>query len=312
MSANISFSSGALQANDLIVTKLDGYEGLSQLFRYEVQVASQAINIDAQAVLAADATLGIKQGMALSGGGRGYRTVNINGVVCEFEQGEQVSKGWVSYRAVMVPHVWKLTRNVTSRVWIDKTTLQILEDLLAEHGLTGDDFEVRCNDSYPSRHFVMQYEESDFDFIARWLAHEGMFFYFEQSDEGEKLIVGDDTSAYKPVIGAATLAYNPSSQQSAEIDEGGGTSDWTAEEVVTGFNRKQQVSPKKVKLKDYNWMNTADALEVEADINQLQGGRGDSFGYGVQRVTNQNYQVGPEGVRLAKVRAGEHIAREVV
>ena len=59
----------------------------------------------------------------------------------------------------------------------------------AKSGLTGDDFESRLTRNYPKREYVVQYAETDLNFISRLMEHEGIFYFFEQGDKREKLII---------------------------------------------------------------------------------------------------------------------------
>ena len=40
---------------------------------------------------------------------------------------------------------------------------------------------------------MVQYEESDWDFVQRWLEREGLFYWFEQdeSQKGERLVISE-------------------------------------------------------------------------------------------------------------------------
>ena len=42
----------------------------------------------------------------------------------------------------------------------------------------------------------MQYNESDFNFICRLMEHEGIFFFFEQTPDGEVMVIADDQGSF--------------------------------------------------------------------------------------------------------------------
>jgi hypothetical protein len=72
------------------------------------------------------------------------------------------------YRAVMVPTLWYATQTVRTRVFLDLKVPEIIELVLKDLGFApGDHFEASLTATYPKREYVLQYAESDFDFIAR-------------------------------------------------------------------------------------------------------------------------------------------------
>ena len=55
--------------------------------------------------------------------------------------------------------------------------------------------------------YVVQYQESYFDFISRWCESEGIFYFWEQTEDGDILVFADDTAAYLPMTGDPTFPY---------------------------------------------------------------------------------------------------------
>ena len=68
-----------LAANTLVVTRLRGREGLSQLWEFDLQLVSRDSSLDLQQVLYAPVRLGLKQGI-LAGGEKALRTRWFGGV----------------------------------------------------------------------------------------------------------------------------------------------------------------------------------------------------------------------------------------
>ena len=73
-----------------------------------------------------------------------------------------------------------LKRHFTSRLFQNQSVPDIVAALLRKHGYLGDDFHFQLSRHYPLREYTTQYQESDWDFIARLCAQEGIFFYFSQ------------------------------------------------------------------------------------------------------------------------------------
>ena len=206
----VSLTSGALSEDTLMVAKLRGEERMSGLFRFELDIICEDQSLDLEQVLYAPAKLGIKVQVLRAGGQAGTATREIAGVFEEFEQLEQ-GQGWVKYRAVLVPKVWQATRAHRSRIFMNKSIEGLVRAVLARQELENDpapdepavldagldfDFQLsRAGDEdpqeravYPEREYVVQYEESDWSFLARWLEHEGIFFYFTNEEGEEKLV----------------------------------------------------------------------------------------------------------------------------
>lgn len=306
----LTLHSDALPENTLLVTKLSGNERLSGLFRFELELLCQDTELDLEAVLYAPARLGIQVNVPMSGGGFAMTTRQIAGVFAEIEEQEQ-GQGWVKYRAVLVPKVWQLSRTYRSRILQDKAIDELVKDVLEGDGLDPQvDFEFKLSRQgkeanspertiYPRREYVVQYEESDLDFVARWLEHEGIYFYFvnnEDDDSGaEKILFGDTTSSYGSSNFASNFLYRPESAgKGAESDQFG------AEEIYS-FRCRQTRLPAHVSVSDYNWRTPS--VDLKASTELRKDGTGDQTQY------NDHFKTKAQGDALAKVRAEELACR---
>lgn len=93
--------------------------------------------------------------------------------------------GLARYRLVMRPWLAFLAHRRDCFIWQDKTALEIIEDLLADHPQARFRFDVQ--EPLRRRSLCTQYRESDFDFIHRLLAEEGLSYRFEHDDSGAPL-----------------------------------------------------------------------------------------------------------------------------
>ena len=60
----------------------------------------------------------------------------------------------------------------------------------------------------PKREYVVQYQESDWDFIQRWLEHEGFFYWFAHGEERrEARHLGRATRTRRPSTTRHALSY---------------------------------------------------------------------------------------------------------
>lgn len=304
----LTFHSDAVDEGSVHILELSGVEEISRYFVFTLDLVSKKADIDFKEMLKKPARIEIKQGVKLAGGDkRGQQTLKIHGVLRSFEQVEQ-RLDWARYRCELVPPLWKLSLNFQSRIFMDKTVPEIVKEVFMEAGMSdGTDFEFKLQGSYPTREFVMQYEESDLDFIDRWLEHEGIFYFWEHNDQGSKLVLANATAAYNPMQGTPTIAYKPVADNDNRVEAGDSdkaSEDWFREEVIPIFHCTQKVIPKKVILKEYNWRNPTDELKVEHKVSD--------DGIGTVYEYNNHYKDSGEGKKLAEVRAQEHLCREVI
>lgn len=297
----LSLQSDALPADTLLVQKLHGRERMSGLFRFELDLLCEDADLDLEAVLYAPAKLGIRVSVPLAGGQVGHTMREVSGVFESFEHRER-RQGWVQYRAVLVPKMWQATRSFQSRVFQEKTLDQLVTDVLKSNELDAShDFEFQLQREgadeapteravYPQREYIVQYEESDWDFLARWLEHEGVYFYFQNEDGEEKVVFADTESSYaKPMFGES-VPYHP------EATGGGADSDKFVEEEIRTFRCRQGRLPKQVRVTDYNW-------RIPGRIHHTEDVR--ENGTGVQAQYNDHFKDEKEAKALAQVRAEE-------
>ncbi len=192
-------------------------------------------------------------------------------------------------RGIIVPRIWQLGLSIHSRIFTKMSVREIIEAVLDDNALT--DYELRLG-SYPKEEHVCQYRESDLAFLSRWMEREGIFYFFEHTDEGEKLIICDDKSYEKDPIGIP-VRYHPQS---------GG--DHSAGASFRSFRCRHATLPATVKLKDYDY--TKPNLDVSGTASVSDAGTAEVSIYGDRFFTPG------DGKRLAQLRAEGYKAREVV
>lgn len=298
----LSLHSDALPADTLMVQKLVGDERMSGLFRFELDLICEDRDLDLEQVLYAPVKLGIKVAVKLAGGKVGTTTREIAGVFETFEEHEQ-GQGWTKYHAVMVPKLWQTTRTSRSRIFMAMSLEDLVTAVLSDDGLDpqldfefqlqrpGADGDPKTRAVYPEREYVVQYEESDWHFLARWLEHEGVWFCFTNEDGAEKVVFADTESSYAKSPFGDTYPYRPES--SGE----GVESDRFTEEEIKSFRCRQTRLPTKVVVNDYNWRVPSARLHFMADVKDT--------GTGVQAEYNDHFKNEAQGKALAKVRAEE-------
>lgn len=188
------------------VIRLNGEEGISQLYRFELILMSESADLPLATVLNARATL------TLHPPNRGDGGAPYHGRLAEFEQLQQANDRRYFYRAVLVPALWDLSLFRRSDIHLGKTVPEILKIVLEAGGLKEQPAPVQGGASdaslpagfalklkevtwnYPAHDFVCQYQESPLAFLSRWLEREGLYYYFEHAKgrTSEQLVLLDD------------------------------------------------------------------------------------------------------------------------
>jgi type VI secretion system secreted protein VgrG len=115
------------------------------------------------------------------------------------------------YQIQVVPRLMLLKNRKNNRIFQDMTALDIVSALLKEHDVA---CELRIVGEYASRAYCVQYRESDYAFVKRLLAEEGLFYCFDHPipaanggplSARETMVISDTVAHYQPIEGAADL-----------------------------------------------------------------------------------------------------------
>lgn len=274
------FVADSLPADKFAVVNMKGYEALSKPFRFTLTLVSDDANIDMRRMLKESSTLRIYSA-------DGKTTVPYHGVLAEFEQLHQ-SGGYVFYRAVLVPRLWRLSLNRTSEVYLNEQTIpDILKTVLKDGQLVTSDFEQKLSGNYKQRSYVYQYQESHLDFLSRWMEKEGMYYFFDHDGAADKLMLVDDKNMHD--ANAIPVSYRPE----GELDTG------KSLDAVQGFVCHRKPLPKQVVLQDFNYRKADLELKVSHAVSD--------DGFGDVMIYGENFRNEKEGHRYAKLRAEELI-----
>ena len=280
-----SFFSDALAPDAFGVVRFAGTEGLSKCYTFEVTLVSDNLEIDLQAVMENPARLTVHRPEG--------DDVSWRGILLSFEQLNEVN-GLAFYRAHLVPRLTWLSFTRHNQVFLNKSVPEIIEGCLKDGGLTGADFAMRLQGSYDPIEYVCQYSESHLNFVSRWCEREGIYYFFEQTDQGEKVIFTDTQISHMPLTRGDTITYSPPS----------GLEAFHEREIVRSFHCRVNLTPQSVLLKDYNYRKPSLDVSGSADVDAR--GRGQVYSYGDHIRTPE------EGARIAKVKAEGLLCRKEV
>ncbi len=189
--ADFTFQLAEMPDVEWKVIGFEGREALSQLFSFQVDLAAQSADVDIEGVLGKNCLLEID-------GPSGSRFVH--GMVCRFERTGQGRRD-TYYSAEVVPVHWLLGKRFHSRIFQEHncagmTPQAIIEKVFTDAGMPAGSYRFAISGSYAAREYVVQYRESDLDFISRVMEEEGIFYFFEHTAEGHKMVLADSGVAH--------------------------------------------------------------------------------------------------------------------
>ena len=123
--------------------------------------------------------------------------------------------GLARYRLRLVPWMWRLSQVRNSRVWQDKSVIEIVESVFEAYLPLAiwrwSDEVVPFMDGAVPRSYCCQYRESDLAFVQRLLTEEGMAWRFEQTEDGPGAVLFADSTQ------ASAVPEDPSSETDGGI-----------------------------------------------------------------------------------------------
>ena len=251
--ADFTFKVGEKSTEDLKVTGFSGIEGISRLFEYRIDLCSDAPDIAFADVVGKPCVLEIN---APSG------SRFVNGIVRRFERtGEGSSLTY--YSAEVVPAHWLLTLRHKSRIFqetncSDMTIPGIIRKVLEDAGIPSDNFRFALQGSYDTREYVVQYRESEMNFIARLMEDEGIFYFFEHAADKHVMVFGDSPVAHTDNPNSAEFAYREKTGLVSEHEQ----------EYIHSLRDSQGIHVGAITLDDYNFEQPQVDLKAQASGDQ--------------------------------------------
>ncbi len=272
-------STGGHSVEDLQVLRFEVEEALSRPYVLDVTLAVRDdAGVDPEALLGETADFTIH-------GEAADRLVH--GLVSRVQAWQEVGKEWTQrLRLRVVPPLWKLSQSRNNRIYQGKTlpeiALEILDDAEVEHR---EDLSA----TYHPRDYVVQYGESDLDFVQRLLEEVGIFYFFEHEAGKVTLVLADGNAACPDLPGGTQILFREPSGMAP------------TEDSLDGFALRHEVRPGKVALRDFNYLSPD--LDLTAEVKAAKNDDLEVYEYPGGYIDRGG------GKELAKVRLEEVRAR---
>ncbi len=228
--------------------KLRVEEGLSRPFEIETRLLCEREELSLDSLLGSNVAISLELG---------DKQRWFHGMVSRFCQEEPDSEG-LHYSATLVPWTWFLDQNADYRAFQDCSVPEIVKEVFGEWDISSYRSDLTRN--YPPRSYCVQYAESDFGFLARLLAEEGIGFYFEHERNEHRLVLFDSPAT------APAFAENPRIRYAAAR----GPEAKPAE--LSGLSVQRVVRPGRYATTDYNFESPSDDMRSKATAAETPGG----------------------------------------
>jgi type VI secretion system secreted protein VgrG len=193
------FVVSGLEETDLIFRRMQGIEELGRLpeYRIELHRSSKKAPVPPVDVLGKPACVHLR----LPDDSLRY----IHALVTRFERGGAVG-AYDVYHVEMRPWLWTLTLGADCRIFQEKSVKDIIKAVFTEYQGTVDDSKLEA--TYRTRPYTVQYRESDFEFVARLMEEEGIYYYFKHEASQHTMVLCDGPNGHT-AIGCDALMWGP-------------------------------------------------------------------------------------------------------
>jgi type VI secretion system secreted protein VgrG len=185
----IGDDSNDLGSGGLLVEAFAADDAVQGIGGRDVIVVSTNAHIDLEPLLGQPATLEV----SLADGSRTSFAGDISEVAMLGSEG-----GLARFRVRISPWMWRLSQVRNSRVWQDKSVIEIIESVFDAYAPLAiwrwsDEAGPFMDDALP-RSYCCQYRESDLDFVQRLLTEEGLAWRFEHTEDGPGAVLFADST----------------------------------------------------------------------------------------------------------------------
>lgn len=239
----------------LIVERFSAIEAISKPFAIEIDCLSLSAHLDTVELARQEITLRL---MLADGSYRAWHGFVVD---CAAMGGDG---GLARYRITVAPWLERLRGRVDCYVYQDKTVQEIVEEVFRDYPAANFQFSV--SQPLRRRSICAQYRESDFDFVQRLLAEEGLSYRFEhlqgEDDKPEgsqarhKLVVFDN-DAERPPCPQASIRFH--------------RADMTEEtDTMTVWSTRHSIGPNAVTVSSWDY-KTLTAASAQANAASVPG-----------------------------------------
>ena len=215
----------------LTFLSMTGREDLGKPFEYTVNLVSDDPNVKLGDLLGQPLVVHLE----LSDG----ELRHFHGLVTEVDFVEDAG-ATATYRAQVRPWLALLANTTNCRIFQSMSIPEIVKQIFRDRGFT--DFEESLSADYAKADYIVQYRESDYNFISRLLEEAGIYYYFRHTADAHTLVLADSQGAHKRTPGCEQLPYRPADAHRTRTDD-----------YVDGWRLTQKITPGVLALRDFDF-----------------------------------------------------------
>jgi type VI secretion system secreted protein VgrG len=176
--------------DDAVVPRnFEGVEGISRLYEFRIELASENGAITPQEIVGKRVTLSVMQA-------DDETERYFDGFVSHFTKlPRHPTRGFFEYELKVVPWTWFLTRTTNCRIFQDMTVPQVIEQIFKDFGFS--DFQDQISGTHNPWTYCVQYRETAFNFISRLMEQEGIYYFFKHEMGKHTMVLGDKSSVHQ-------------------------------------------------------------------------------------------------------------------
>ncbi|WP_339720030.1 type VI secretion system tip protein TssI/VgrG [uncultured Paraglaciecola sp.] len=225
-----------LGENELALYKAEIVEDLAKPFSIKVELVSENDNISLDDIMGQNVTVRLNTADNVR---------FFNGFVTEFHQLPNNDR-YSRYGATIRPWFWFLNLSENCRIFQEKSYPDIISVIFDELGFS--DYEIKLTGTYQPQEYVVQFNESNFNFVTRLMEQEGIYYYFEHTDGKHTFIMADDNTVL-PDSGDVTFYQHKEVNNVIEI------------ECISMWENYRQLVTGGIRLSDFDFETPSKDLE---------------------------------------------------
>ncbi|MCF6305838.1 MAG: type VI secretion system tip protein VgrG [Rhodobacteraceae bacterium] len=239
---------GPLDPKKMILVRADISEGLSMLTETDIQFVSPDHDLKLKDIV------GQKMSLEIEDEEENTRHWHGHCVSCAYE-GKFGSQAL--FRAEVRPWFWFLTLHADCRIFQELSALDVIKLIFGDRGFS--DFQDKTSSSFVTREYLVQYRETDYDFICRLMEEEGMYFYFTHDNSKETLVIADGAGSHSALTQAATIEFHFREKEYKRDSD-----------HIYEWKSSERVNTGKVSLTDYDFTKPTTDLKANTTIAKGQ------------------------------------------
>lgn len=177
------------------IHSMRGTEALGRPFVYDLEVLSSSHDVGLNSILGQSWTVRLEQDREAAR--------SFNGMVTRFAfrgtRGE-----FAVYSVRLQPNLWLLSKRTDCRIFKQRTVIDIVKRVLRRYGITVEE-KLPNLSLYPLLDYVVQYVETDLNFVSRLLENNGIYYFFKHEPGKHTLVLCDWMGAHEATPGTEVI-----------------------------------------------------------------------------------------------------------